>query len=121
MNLFAILEKNTRAMSSSGGLSRRRVAQCTDDDDSPKGSASSPTALHAGSAFEGGSKIAYDPRDRVQDATDEARLRGKMPKLTIMEEVLLLGLKDKQVCKQVIMLLAVEKLNSFTGVFVVLE
>jgi len=44
-----------------------------------------------------------------------------MPKLTIMEEVLLLGLKDKQVCKQVIMLLAVEKLNSFTGIFVVLE
>jgi len=61
-----------------------------------------PTALHAGSAFEGGSEIAYDPRDRVQDATDEARLRGKMPKLTIMEEVLLLGLKDKQVCGHVI-------------------
>ncbi|KXN81006.1 Acetyl-CoA hydrolase [Leucoagaricus sp. SymC.cos] len=92
-------------MSSSGGLSRRRVAQSTDDDDQPKGTPSQtssngastpPMALHAGSAFEGGSKIAYDPRDLVQDATDEARMGGKMPKLTIMEEVLLLGLKDKQ-------------------------
>jgi Golgi phosphoprotein 3 len=31
------------------------------------------------------------------DGGDEARLGGKMPRLTIMEEVLLLGLKDKQV------------------------
>jgi Golgi phosphoprotein 3 len=51
---------------------------------------------HAGSAFEGGRKIAYDPRDLTQDASEEARLGGKTPKLTIMEEVLLLGLKDKQ-------------------------
>lgn len=105
-------------MSSAAGLSRRRVAQSSssyndDDDDDTKrrqtppsaspshshhnGSATSPAALHAGSAFEGGSKIAYDPRDLTQEATDEARLGGKMPKLTLMEEVLLLGLKDKQV------------------------
>ncbi|KAJ3560962.1 hypothetical protein NP233_g10494 [Leucocoprinus birnbaumii] len=93
-------------MSSAGGLSRRRVAQSTDDDNnspsfsrstsSTNGTTTPPVALHAGSAFEGGSKIAYDPRDLVQDATDEARMGGKMPKLTIMEEVLLLGLKDKQ-------------------------
>lgn len=52
---------------------------------------------HAGSAFEGGSKIAFDPRDLQQDAGEEARIGGKMPRLTIMEEVLLLGIKDKQV------------------------
>lgn len=51
---------------------------------------------HAGSAFAGGSKIAYDPRDLDQDAGEEARIGGKMPRLTIMEEVLLLGIKDKQ-------------------------
>jgi Golgi phosphoprotein 3 len=106
-------------MSSAAGLSRRRVAQTSssyndDDDDARKrrstplsaspthshhnGSATPAAALHAGSAFEGGSKIAYDPRDLAQEATDEARLGGKMPRLTLMEEVLLLGLKDKQVC-----------------------
>jgi Golgi phosphoprotein 3 len=53
---------------------------------------------HAGSAFEGGRKIAYDPRDLNYDASEEAKIGGKAPKLTIMEEVLLLGLKDKQVC-----------------------
>jgi len=30
--------------------------------------------------------------------TEEDGKGGKMPRLTIMEEVLLLGLKDKQVC-----------------------
>lgn len=55
------------------------------------------THTHAGSAFAGGSKIAYDPRDLDQDAGEEARIGGKMPRLTIMEEVLLLGIKDKQV------------------------
>ncbi len=103
-------------MSTTGGLSRRRVAQSStthDDEDSDthrstpiatsqsqastNGTTTPPMALHAGSAFEGGSKIAYDPRDLVQDASDEAKMGGKMPKLTIMEEVLLLGLKDKQV------------------------
>ncbi|KAF5344325.1 hypothetical protein D9756_010720 [Leucocoprinus leucothites] len=93
-------------MSTAGGLSRRRVAQSTDDEERPRpsptpsssanGSTTPPMALHAGSAFEGGSKIAYDPRDLMQDATDEVRMGGKMPRLTIMEEVLLLGLKDKQ-------------------------
>jgi Golgi phosphoprotein 3 len=54
---------------------------------------------HAGSAFERGNKIAYDPRDLQEGASEEARIGGKMPRLTIMEEVLLLGLKDKQVCQ----------------------
>ncbi|KAF3908086.1 hypothetical protein ABW21_db0205907 [Orbilia brochopaga] len=39
----------------------------------------------------GGHKIAYDPRD-----ISESKERSKQPKLTLMEEVLLLGLKDKQ-------------------------
>lgn len=38
-----------------------------------------------------GHKIAYDPRD-----LSESVERSKQPKLTLMEEVLLLGLKDKQ-------------------------
>lgn len=42
-----------------------------------------------------GHRIAYDPRD----LTDEAETTEN-PKLTLMEEVLLLGLKDKQVSLQ---------------------
>ncbi|CDO76679.1 hypothetical protein BN946_scf184305.g11 [Trametes cinnabarina] len=105
-------------MTSAGGLSRRRVpasasasTPTADNDDADgawgfNGSAStagsvsrsdslqSPT-LHAGSAFEGGSKIAVDPRE-LEREDEDARLGGKPPRLTIMEEVLLLGLKDKQ-------------------------
>jgi golgi phosphoprotein 3 len=50
-------------------------------------------SVHAGTALEGGSKIAYDPRDLIETEQDG----GKMPTLTLLEEVLLLGLKDKQV------------------------
>jgi hypothetical protein len=42
--------------------------------------------------MEGRGKVAYDPRDF--DNSNEER---SAPKLTIMEEVLLLGLKDKAV------------------------
>ena len=114
-------------MSTSGGLSRRRVvanggatsSYGDDDGHSPinngggggglgggglGGSRSTtpvvtplPQHAHAGSAFEGGNKIAFDPRDLQQDASEEAKTGGKMPRLTIMEEVLLLGIKDKQV------------------------
>ena len=113
-------------MSSSGGLSRRRVGgggggsgsgdnngtTSYDDDNnhnnnghlpqqqqnpSRSNSPPLPSHHHAGSAFEGGNKIAFDPRDLQQDASEEARTGGKMPRLTIMEEVLLLGIKDKQV------------------------
>ncbi len=45
------------------------------------------------STGENGHKIAYDPRDISERAE-----RSKQPKLTLMEEVLLLGLKDQQVC-----------------------
>ena len=107
-------------MSTSGGLSRRRVganggATSSYDDDgnnklspntngggavgsrSTTPAPSQPQHAHAGSAFEGGNKIAFDPRDIQQDASEEARTGGKLPRLTIMEEVLLLGIKDKQV------------------------
>jgi len=40
---------------------------------------------------ENGHKIAFDPRDMNESAE-----RSKQPKLTLMEEVILLGLKDKQ-------------------------
>lgn len=96
---------------SSAGLSRRRVpgsssnSAIDDDGDVPSRTASSRSGpsngttapAHAGSAFEGGGKIAYDPRDIDLDANEEAKIGGKMPRLTIMEEVLLLGIKDKQV------------------------
>ena len=99
-------------MSSQGGLSRRRVAnQSTssttlDDSNSSHDSRNGTTTTspnhthsqshpHAGSAFRGGGGIAYDPRDL--DTDEEDSKGGKLPRLTIMEEVLLLGLKDKQV------------------------
>ena len=101
-------------MSSAGGLSRRRV-QANVSSDSPSSStqldpSSSSLGLpspgsssdlngfghgHAGTAMEGGNKIAFDPRDLGNDNSTEG---GKVPRLTILEEVLLLGLKDKQVC-----------------------
>ncbi len=58
---------------------------------------STANIAHAGSAFAGGSKIAYDPRDLINQGEEDAKQGGKAPRLTIMEEVLLLGLKDKQV------------------------
>ncbi|KAF4577117.1 GOLPH3/VPS74 family protein [Pleurotus pulmonarius] len=97
----------------SSGLSRRRVgggasSSMTADDDEPAYSNGSPAMTrstsssgpgansHAGSAFQGGNKIAFDPRDLEGANDDESRVGGKMPRLTIMEEVLLLGIKDKQ-------------------------
>lgn len=90
----------------SAGLSRRRVPNGTstngDDEDGSSSStpaaagALTPTLSHAGSAFQGGSKIAFDPRDLEGANEDVERLGGKVPRLTIMEEVLLLGIKDKQ-------------------------
>ncbi|KAF6759951.1 GPP34-domain-containing protein [Ephemerocybe angulata] len=109
-------------MSSAGGLQRRRVANhstsggLTEDDDTNKpysnGGSSNEngrasvsaehtpqSSYHAGgSAFEysGGNRIAYDPRDLVDAAGEESKVGGKLPKLTIMEEIMLLGVKDKQ-------------------------
>ncbi|KAN0065225.1 hypothetical protein ACQY0O_001722 [Thecaphora frezii] len=108
--------------SSAGGLQRRRGGAATvavsapsssshrldDDDDylpsrttSPAASSSTNHAAAYASRsatgsittfdHERGHKIAYDPRD----LNDEREL-GENPRLTLMEEVLLLGLKDKQ-------------------------
>lgn len=90
---------------SSGGLTRRRgggvTAENEDGDPSrvsspvPKSGASKDTSGPETSyeSGENGHKIAFDPRDMLESAE-----RSKQPKLTLMEEVLLLGLKDKQVC-----------------------
>ena len=79
-------------MSENLGLSRRRVN--TGPASSSEPSSSSFTS-HAGSAFAGGNKIAFDPRDLERDE-EELKTGGKIPRLTLMEEVLLLGLKDHQ-------------------------
>ncbi|KAF2664790.1 vacuolar protein sorting-associated protein-like protein 74 [Microthyrium microscopicum] len=89
-------------MASSSGLTRRRGAgagaSTTADDDGSR--VSSPGLRRDDStrapetAFEdseNGHRIAYDPRDMSESAE-----RLKQPKLTLMEEVLLMGLKDKQ-------------------------
>jgi Golgi phosphoprotein 3 len=80
-------------MSETSGLSRRRVNTGPASTTSPE--SSSPFTSHAGSAFAGGNKIAFDPRDIERDE-EESKAGGKMPRLTLMEEVLLLGLKDRQ-------------------------
>lgn len=84
---------------SSSGLSRRRVGNANGDaSDSPSAPSSSngdpyPSA-GAGHTRSNSDdhKIAYDPNEVAQDEEDK-----NSPKLTLMEEVLLLGLKDKQV------------------------
>jgi Golgi phosphoprotein 3 len=65
-------------------VTRRRVGgqSANSDDDTPN----EPTQHNSPMADK---KVAYDPRD-----IDESK---STPKLTLMEEVLLLGLKDKQV------------------------
>jgi hypothetical protein len=79
-------------MSEASGLSRRRVN--TGPPPSSEPSSSSLTS-HGGSAFAGGNRIAFDPRDLERDE-EESKAGGKVPRLTLMEEVLLLGLKDHQ-------------------------
>jgi Golgi phosphoprotein 3 len=92
--------------SSAAGLSRRRVVTATQGEDGEISSQTTPPrspaptnnsalpnggrAQHAGTAFEGGARVAYDPRDMERD--EEAK---KMPRLTLLEEVLLLGIKDR--------------------------
>lgn len=90
-------------MASAGGLTRRRGGGggAEDEDTSrvaspaPKNTSSNesraPETSYTGG--ENGHKIAFDPRD-----INESAERSKQPKLTLMEEVLLMGLKDKQVC-----------------------
>ena len=87
---------------SSSGLTRRRGAGGASNEAGE--GASTPGRANSSSNFkdsapetsyengENGHKIAFDPRD-----ISESVERNKQPKLTLMEEVLLLGLKDKQV------------------------
>ncbi|KAJ9652333.1 Vacuolar protein sorting-associated protein 74 [Neophaeococcomyces mojaviensis] len=88
-------------MSAQGGLTRRRgagVAQ-EDSDDLPTPRVTSPAPKDnpfdrpetGREVSDNGHIVAYDPRDMSESAE-----RSKQPKLTLMEEVLLLGLKDKQ-------------------------
>ena len=87
-------------MASSTGLTRRRGARGGTEggDDtrgpSPSGQLNGDSRVPETSYTDGenGHKIAFDPRD-----LSESEERSKQPKLTLMEEVLLLGLKDKQV------------------------
>ncbi|KAK0721428.1 Golgi phosphoprotein 3-domain-containing protein [Apiosordaria backusii] len=87
-------------MSTTSGLTRRRGGPpaggsattggaSTPTEDSGRNSSGGPeTSYESG---ENGHRIAFDPRDISESAE-----RSKQPKLTLMEEVLLLGLKDKQ-------------------------
>ncbi|KAI9785853.1 MAG: Vacuolar protein sorting-associated protein 74 [Peltula sp. TS41687] len=97
--------------SSASGLTRRRggaggggSGAGTTDNDEINGSRVGSPAPKTGSGVndnraadasyssgENGHKIAFDPRDISESAE-----RNKQPKLTLMEEILLLGLKDKQ-------------------------
>ena len=94
--------------SSASGLTRRRgggggASSSLDNSEGESGRVASPTQKGGSnvesrapetsySSGENGHKIAFDPRD-----ISESEERNKQPKLTLMEEVLLLGLKDKQV------------------------
>lgn len=92
------------ASASGSGLTRRRGAGAANPETGDEGSrVSSPapksrrdddmrspeTSYESSGA--NGHKIAFDPRDISENVE-----RSKQPKLTLMEEVLLMGLKDKQ-------------------------
>ncbi|KAK0713016.1 Golgi phosphoprotein 3-domain-containing protein [Lasiosphaeria miniovina] len=90
------------ASTTTSGLTRRRGAgggggAGNSEEDSPVIRSPSFNNIRDGppetsyEAGENGHKIAFDPRD-----ISESEERSKQPKLTLMEEVLLLGLKDKQ-------------------------
>lgn len=87
----------------SSGLTRRRGGGGIDNEEGESSRVASPVPKAGASrdnsgpetsyeSGENGHKIAFDPRDISESAE-----RSKQPKLTLMEEVLLLGLKDKQV------------------------
>jgi hypothetical protein len=99
---------STNAPRIMSGLQRRRVGHASEssvggaqagtftmDPDSSSPTNGDAHRGHGGSALEGGGRVAYDPRDL--EFSNEAKEGGKMPRLTIMEEVLLLGLKDRAV------------------------
>ena len=90
------------ASGSGSGLTRRRGAGAVTSENedgervaspvptnSKKDDTRSPETGYESSS--NGHKIAFDPRDISENAE-----RSKQPKLTLMEEILLMGLKDKQ-------------------------
>ncbi|KAK4922997.1 Vacuolar protein sorting-associated protein 74, partial [Elasticomyces elasticus] len=87
--------------SSASGLTRRRGGgggASTENDDGSRVASPAPRRTEDSrgpetsyESSENGHKIAFDPRDISESAE-----RNKQPKLTLMEEVLLMGLKDKQ-------------------------
>ncbi|KAF2477947.1 vacuolar protein sorting-associated protein 74 [Lindgomyces ingoldianus] len=86
--------------STASGLTRRRGGGAVSNADNEDGSrVSSPVPKRADDRTpetsyensENGHKIAFDPRD-----ISESSERNKQPKLTLMEEIILMGLKDKQ-------------------------
>jgi len=89
-------------MASSSGLTRRRGggggAAGNGEDESSRVGSPAPkrnddrTPETSYESSENGHKIAFDPRDISENAE-----RSKQPKLTLMEEIILMGLKDKQV------------------------
>lgn len=92
-------------MASTEGLTRRRGGnRAAGGDDNEDSRVSSPLSRNGSvldsrtpetsfTSGENGHKVVFDPKD-----ISESYERSKQPKLTLMEEVLLLGLKDKQVC-----------------------
>lgn len=89
-------------MASTSGVVRRRGAGAATGSAEDEGSrVSSPAPRNdrdrapetSYENSENGHKIAFDPRDISENAE-----RSKQPKLTLMEEIILMGLKDKQVC-----------------------
>lgn len=104
---FSPLTTTIMASAAGSGLTRRRGAGAANTSDNaanenessrvsspvptknnPYGGGGPETSYESG---ENGHRIAFDPRDISESAE-----RSKQPKLTLMEEVLLMGLKDKQ-------------------------
>lgn len=76
----------------SSGLQRRRVAATESPGQSPVPESSKSDAPRSDVYYnEEGKKVAYDPED-INNSTEEV----KPPRLTLMEEVILLGLKDTE-------------------------
>ena len=77
----------------SGVTRRRQVGTTSNETSEGPVRSSTPARLNGREAQDQSDhKIAYDPKDLEQGAE-----RAKQPKLTLMEEVLLLGLKDREV------------------------
>ena len=119
-------------MASAGGLTRRRGAgggggasasTAEDGEDSSRVTSPAPKAYNdrapetSYTGGENGHRIAFDPRD-----ISESEERSKQPKLTLMEEVLLMGLKDKQVISALLSYLRfMTNIDSVQGLPVILE